>query len=150
MPSLKSPKSSMFFPWSWMTASHTIKPKGPHFSSHTHFQHNPLDLFANCLMLWRHATYNSKLKSIYLLKISLLTTIFKCFMMYPTVTELLRKVLKILGTSNLYLEIKNIFFSSCGLPQSSVINEIKCRLKINRFFDVKWRRLGHSQFGFCR
>lgn len=132
MPLLKNHKSSMFLPWYWKTAAHTIKPEGLLFSSHTHFQHNPPDLSANHLVLRRHAIYNPvfKLKSIYLLKISLLTTTSKCFMTHPTVTELLRKVLKILDTSNLYLEIKNTFFSSCDLPRSSVINEIKSRLKI--------------------
>lgn len=51
-------------------------------------------------------------------------------MMYPTVTELHTKVLKNLDKSNLYLEIKNTSFSSCGLPWFSVTNEMKSRLKI--------------------
>lgn len=73
-------------------------------------------------------------------------------MMYLTVTELLRKVLKTLDTSTLYLEIKNTFFSS-NLWLTTILSYQWNKKQVEKyhwFSDVKWTRLGHLQFGFCR
>jgi len=49
-------------------------------------------------------------------------------MLYPKAREVLSKLLKNFDASDLYLQIKNAYFSRRSLPPSAVINEMKTSL----------------------